>query len=69
MNKAKWIGSAVALLISVTAKAAVTRTEDLVNQQDRPWQPAAPAVQMPLWPEGLAIAPPTTTSGKEAFRK
>jgi acetyl esterase/lipase len=66
MNKARWISLIAVLLISVTAKAAVTGTEDLVNQQDIAWQPAVPAVQTPLWPEGLSIAPPATP-GEEVF--
>jgi acetyl esterase/lipase len=66
MNKARWIGLAIGLLTSTVSVAATTGTGDLVNQQDRPWQPAAPAVQIPLWPERLSIAPPATP-GAEVF--
>lgn len=66
MKKAGWIGLAIALLISATAGAKTTGTGDLLNQQNKPWQPAAPAIQTPLWPEGLKIAPPATP-GDEAF--
>lgn len=55
MNKAQLIriGFAVALLISATSQPASTGTEDLVDQQNRLWQPTAPAVQFSIWPEGL----------------
>ena len=57
---------AAARWICVFTSVAVTGTENLVNQQDRPWQPKAPAVQLPIWPEGLPIAPPATP-GQEGF--
>lgn len=46
--------------------SATTGSPELVNLQARPWQPAPPAVQEPLWPAGLKIAPPSMP-GNEAF--
>ncbi|WP_430390030.1 alpha/beta hydrolase [Dyella sp. 20L07] len=66
MSMTRWIGLAVGLLISSASWAAATGTGGLINQQDGPWQPAAPGVQIPLWPEGLSIARPVTP-GKEVF--
>lgn len=60
MKKPGWLVMAAARWICVFTSVAVTGTENLVNQQDRPWQPKAPAVQLPIWPEGLPIAPPAT---------
>jgi acetyl esterase/lipase len=64
--KAQWIGLAAALLIPATSLAAVTGSEPLLNPQNRPWQPSAPAVQTYLWPENLALAKPASP-GPEIF--
>jgi hypothetical protein len=53
-------------LIPTFTVAKTTGTEDLVHQQNRAWQPTSSAVQTPLWPEGVAIAPPATP-GNEVF--
>lgn len=66
MKIATWIGLAIALLSPVAVAAKTTGSEDLLNQQNQPWQPAAPTIQTPLWPEGLKIAPPATP-GEERF--
>ena len=66
MKKAAWIGMVVALLVPAVALARVTGSEPLVDPQNRPWEPAAPAVQTPLWPKGIAIAPPANP-GPEVF--
>jgi acetyl esterase/lipase len=66
MNKTQWIGLAIAMLLSTASMAKTTGTTDLVNPQNNPWRPEAPAVQIPLWPQGLAIAPPANP-GDERF--
>lgn len=38
----------------------------MIDQQDRPWHAAAPAIEQPLWPDALAVAPPVTP-GAERF--
>jgi len=58
-----------ALLLSIacfSSHAAVTGSGPLLGAQDRPWQPAAPAEQIALWPEAMDIAPPATP-GAERF--
>lgn len=60
MNSKGWIALVLACTISATAHAAVTGTGKLLDRQHRPWQPEAPAVQTPIWPEGLKIAAPAT---------
>ena len=66
MSKATWIGLAMAVLMQAAVAAKITGTTDLINRQDKPWQPVAPAAQIPLWPQGLKIAAPATP-GDEAF--
>jgi len=66
MKTTAWIGFVIALSLTVGAAMATTGSEPLLNRQDRPWQPAAPAVQTPLWPKGLSIAAPALP-GKEVF--
>jgi len=46
----KWFGLWLVQLTWMTLCAASARAEDLVDRQNRAWQPAAQAVQMPLWP-------------------
>ncbi|QWT19709.1 alpha/beta hydrolase [Bacillus sp. NP157] len=65
MTRSTWLAAAALLLVPAFASAE-TGGEKLVNQQDRPWQPAAPAVQTPLWPAGLKIAAPAYP-GNERF--
>jgi hypothetical protein len=58
---------AVLLLLPPTlCLAGETGSEPLLSRQDRPWQPAPPAKQIPLWPAELKIAPPATP-GSERF--
>jgi acetyl esterase/lipase len=66
MNRARRSFLAAALFLLSSACAAADGTEDLVDRQHRPWQPPAPIVETPLWPEDLAIARPATP-GDEAF--
>lgn len=58
MSRARWIGLLVALLLSAHAFGTVTGSEPLLDQQQRPWAPEAPAEQLPLWPDGMKIAQP-----------
>lgn len=58
MTTARWIGLLAALLMPLVAWAATTGSEPLVNPQNKPWQPEAPAEQIPLWPKELKIAAP-----------
>lgn len=66
MTIVRWIGFAIASLMSAMTLAKTTGTEALLNQQNRPWQPEAPATQTPLWPAGLKIATPANP-GEEVF--
>ena len=66
IRKALRIGLAAALITPAAAMAFTTGSEPLKNTQTRPWQPAAPAIQTALWPEGLAITPPAYP-GPEVF--
>lgn len=66
MNKATWIGLVATLLLPAGAFAYTTGSGGLVNVQNRPWEPAAPGVQTPLWPEGMKIAAPAYP-GPEVF--
>lgn len=45
---------------------ATTGSEPLIGRQERPWQAAAPAESVALWPKGYAVAPPALP-GDEAF--
>jgi len=65
----KWttaLGWLFALLASAPCQAARTGAEPLIDPVDSPWHPQAPAIEQPLWPDALAIAPPATT-GAERF--
>lgn len=66
MKITTWIGLAMASLLPAAVTARTTGSEPLLNQQNKPWEPAAPAVQTPLWPEGLKIALPATP-GEERY--
>jgi len=57
MRRLRWIGLIVALWMPA-AFAYTTGGEPLLNPQNRPWEPAAPGVQTPLWPEDMKIAAP-----------
>lgn len=61
----RFLGLLASLMFAVTTHAT-TGGEPLLDQQFRPWTPPAPAVQVPLWPEGLAIAAPAYP-GEESF--
>jgi len=65
MNVFRWICLLTGSAIAVGANAT-TGGEPLLNQQFRPWAPNPPVIQMPLWPEGTAIAPPAYP-GHESF--
>lgn len=63
------VAVATAVLFLLTAgccPAAETGSQPLIDMQTRPWQPAPPATQVPLWPESLKLAPPATP-GDERF--
>jgi acetyl esterase/lipase len=60
------VGLVFALLLPAIAAAKTTGSEPLLNQQNKPWEPAPPGVQTPLWPEGLKIAAPATP-GEERY--
>jgi acetyl esterase/lipase len=60
------LGWLFALLACAPCQAARTGVAPLIDRQDRPWHASAPAVEQPLWPDTLAIAPPSTT-GAERF--
>lgn len=65
----KWttaLGWLFALSACAPCQAARTGAEPLIDPQDRPWHPQAPAIEQPLWPDALAITPPATT-GAERF--
>lgn len=49
----------VALWLFAGTALATTGSPDLLNRQVRPWKPEASAEQVPLWPDGLKIAPPS----------
>lgn len=66
MFKHAWKGLMVALWLYAGMALATTGTTNLLNRQMRPWQPAPPAEQMQLWPDGLKIAPPSMP-GDEDF--
>lgn len=59
MFRHAWKGLWVALCFCAGSALATTGTAHLLNRQGRPWQPAPPAVQEPIWPAGLKIAPPS----------
>jgi acetyl esterase/lipase len=60
LNSISWrrLAAPVALALATSGAAAHD-----VGAPDQPvvWQPAAPLTQVPLWPEGLAIAKPPVT--------
>jgi acetyl esterase/lipase len=66
MTTARWIGLLAALLMPLDTWAATTGSEPLVNPQNKPWQPGAPAEQIALWPKELHIAAPAYR-GDEVF--
>jgi acetyl esterase/lipase len=64
------LAALMTLLFVVHATSAATTittgNEPLRDRQERPWEPEAPNVQIPLWPDGLAIAAPASP-GAESF--
>jgi acetyl esterase/lipase len=66
MRKYAWIGFMAAWWCCAGAALATTGTANLLNRQARPWQPAPPSEQIPIWPDGLKIAPPSMP-GEEDF--
>lgn len=64
----RWLLMTLAALTSATAvnaaPPAMASEPDapLIDAQDRPWRPAPPAHEIPLWPEGMAIARPATNN-------
>lgn len=60
------VGLGAALLLCGSCLAKTTGTANLVDEQHRPWAPAAPGVQTPIWPDDLVIARPAMP-GAESF--
>jgi len=50
----------------ITIFATTSRAEELVNRQNKVWQPAEEAIQIPIWPNGPP-SPSLLAAGNEAY--
>jgi acetyl esterase/lipase len=66
LNMNKWVGYVLVQILSMTIYAATCSAEDLIDRQDRAWQPAAGAVQIPIWPKEPP-SPSAFAAGHETF--
>ena len=65
MVKHSWAGLMAALWLSAGAASATAGSQNLLNRRVQPWQPAPPAKQVWLWPDGLNIAPPSMPGAED----
>jgi len=47
----KWVGLLLVQIILIALFSTPSRAEDLVNRQDKVWQPEEEAIQIPIWPK------------------
>jgi acetyl esterase/lipase len=65
MNLNKWFSFFLMQLVSMTMFATASSAEELINRQDKVWQPGAEATQISIWPK--EPPPPSPFSGMEAY--
>ncbi len=66
MKTKKWLAVVLVQFLSITLFAATSSAEELINRQDKVWQPVAEVAQIPIWP-GEPPSQSLLAAGSESY--